>query len=143
LTFQLFTLITDNPLLEDPYCAINVDGTRLLMISEDMIRLELPMDQLECEKLFKDYIPTSRHIDYDLPALEKLILNYTKQPNFYFAALFAKEFRQVGLAFAKPPHWKHWHEYIDATHESPIAQKIIQEVFTNMVLLREQVFHVM
>jgi len=143
MTFQLFTLITDNPLLDDPYCALSADGTRLLMISEEMIRLELPMDQLECEKLFIDYIPTSRHIDYDLPALEKLIQTYTQQPEFHFVALFSDESRQVGLTFPKPPQWKNWLEYIDATHESPIARKIILEVFTNMELLREQVFHVM
>lgn len=111
------------------------------MISEDMIRLELPMDQLECEKLFKDYIPTSRHIDYDLPALEKLIRTYTQQPEFHFVAHFSKEYRQVGLTFAKPPQWKNWHEYIDATHKSPIARQITNEVFDKMAPILDLVLH--
>ncbi|MBI2285174.1 MAG: hypothetical protein HYU71_15795 [Bacteroidetes bacterium] len=55
MTFQLFTLVTNNPLLEDPYCALSTDGDRLLMIAEDMIRLDLPADKLELSKLYKDY----------------------------------------------------------------------------------------
>lgn len=141
MTFRLFTLITDNPLLEDPYCALSTDGTRLLMISEDMIRLEFPIDKNEMEKLYKDYIPTTRHIVYDLPVLEKLIQTYTKQPEFHFVALFSDEFRQVGLTFAKPPFWKNWHEYIDDTHDNPIARQITYEVFSKLEPLLEQVFH--
>lgn len=140
MTFQLFTLVTDNPLVEDPYCALSTDGARLLMISENMIRLDLPVDNLELEKLYTDYIPTSRYIDYDLHTLEQLIQTYTHQQNFHFVALFSAEFRQVGLSFAKPPKWKNWHEYIDTTHKSPIARQIIDEVFTNMEPLLEQVF---
>ena len=110
MTFQIFTLITDNPLLEDPYCAINADGTRLLMTSDEMTRLELPIDKLELKKLNNNYIPTSQHVHYDLAAFEKLIQAHTQQTNFYFTALFSNEYRQVGLTFAKAPQRKKRHK---------------------------------
>ncbi len=143
MTFQLFTLVSNNPLLDYSYCALSTDGpngTRLLMIAEDMISLEVPADETELEELYEDYLPTSRTIEYDLTTLEELIRTYTNQETYKFHAHFDHSHR-VGLTFANPPEWKNWHEYLYPDHDDPTARDVVFEVFTNMETLLGQVFH--
>jgi hypothetical protein len=143
MIFQLFTLLSNNPLLDYSYCALSTDGqggTRLLLIAEDLISLEVPADETDLEVLYKDYLPTSRKIEYDLDRLEEMIRYYTNKQTFIFHAHFDQSYR-IGLAFANLPEWKNWHEYLDPGHEDPTARNIVFEVFTNMEPLLKQVFH--
>lgn len=140
MKFKLFTLVSSNLLLEDPYCAINSAGDRLLMISEDMIRFDIPTDPKELAELYHDYIPTSRTIEYDLTKLENLISIYTSQTNVGFAAHFKPGPRYIGLTFAKLPEYFNWHEYVDASHSDPEARNIVSEIYQNMQPLLKQVF---
>lgn len=143
MKFQLFTLVSNNPLLEYSYCALNTEGengARLLMIADDLISLYVPADETELEELYEDYLPTSRYIEYDLDALEEIIRSYNNQENFQFHAHFDQS-HCVGLTFANPPEWKNWHEYLYPDHQDPTARDIVFEVFTNMEPLLEQVFY--
>ena len=143
MIFHLFTLVSNNPLLDYSYCALSTEGKggiRLLLIAEDLISLEVPADETDLEELYKDYLPTSRKIEYDLDRLEEMIRSYTNQETYKFHARFDNTYR-VGLTFADSPEWKNWHEYLDPEHEDPTARDIVFEVFTNMEPLLEQVFH--
>lgn len=143
MIFQLFTLASNNPLLDYSYCALSKDdpsGSRLLLIAEDMISLEVPADETDLEDLYNDYLPTSRTIEYDLSHLEEMIRSYTNQETYKFHAHFDHTHR-VGLSFANPPEWKNWHEYLDPDHEDPTARDIVFEVFTNLEPLLKQVFY--
>lgn len=86
---------------------------------------------MDIEELYKDYLPTSRKIEYNLDPLEEMIRIYTNQKTFKFHAHFDNSNR-VGITFANPPEWKNWHEYLDPDHEDPTARNIVFEVFTNM-----------
>lgn len=121
MIFQLFTLVSNNPLLDYSYCALSTDGpngTRLLMIAEDMISLEVPVDETELEELYEDYLPTSRKIEYDLDSLEQMIRTYTNQDTFKFDAHFDHSHR-VGLNFANPPEWKTGRNTYTPTTKTP------------------------
>lgn len=116
------------------YCAVGTEGRREirpLLIAEDPINLEVPANEMDIEELYKDYLPTSRKIEYNLDPLEEMIRIYTNQKTFKFHAHFDNSNR-VGITFANPPEWKNWHEYLDPDHEDPTARNIVFEVFTNM-----------
>ena len=108
MVFQLFTLVSNNPFLDYSYCALSKDdpsGPRLLLIAEDLISLEVPADESDLEELYKDYLPTSRKIEYDLSRLEEMIRIYTNQETFKFHAYF-DDSNRVGLTFGNPPNGK-------------------------------------
>lgn len=142
MKFQLFTMVGNDPMLEDPYCAISTDGTRLLMISEDMIRFDVPADSFERVALYDVYLPTSRFIEYDMHILEEMIKAYTGQEKFNFVAHFKPQTEHVGLTFPSPPDYKNWQEYIDISHPDPIARAIVLEVYQDMVSILHEVFEI-
>jgi hypothetical protein len=118
--------------MDEPFCAMNADRSRVLMISDDMIRFEVPVDEEELESVLACYEPTSRYIEYDLEKLERLIEAYLQEEAYVFTADFNEPLKQISLGHKNPPNFDNYHEYIDAKHPNIAARRIVREVFQQM-----------
>lgn len=143
MVFQIFALITDNHLLEFPYCALSSDRNRLLMICDEMIRYDSPTEQADSETLYRDYIPTSRYFDLDLSELEKLIHAYTQQDRFSFCADYSEELKGIMLTFPNPREgFQNWSERLTDKDTNNLSRMIQYEVDTNLKAIIDQVFEI-
>ena len=142
MKFQLHTIVGNDLMIDDPYCAVSEDRTRVLFISDDLNRFHIPADETDLTALEESYIPTSRFVEFDLSSLEVLIKAFIRKDAFEAAVHFKPEFRQIGLTYRNLPQARNWFEYMDHNHEKPLARAIVEETYLALGPVLVEVFQI-
>lgn len=134
-TFQLHMLVDADMPYAYPYVAVCDSTDKVLQVHAEQVNIANKEDSTFFET---DYLPTSRHIAFDLELVDKLVLNYTNQTEYRLLARFNEE-KHMTLTYHSPNNEAPKDYDIFLGYPSQRAEQLIHDIYPLLEALKQEV----
>ncbi len=135
MTFRLYLLVSTDGHSLYPYVAVSDESDRIIQVATDHIKI---LTREDADFFETDYLLTSRTLDFDLAAMDKLVIDYIHIPE-YSILIFFNEYKHMVLNYLSPNNESRKDYDIFDGYPEPRARKLVDEVYAMAVLLKEAV----
>lgn len=136
MLFQLYLLTDTEGLSRYPYVGISTSTSRILQVADNHMKL---LEREDADFLEAEYMPTSRHIEFDLAAFDRQVIEYIHIPEYSILIVF-NEYKHMVLNYLSPNNESRKDYDIFDGYPEPRARKLVETIYPVAVAVRDEVF---